>query len=56
MICLDYTRKSQTATPNVNERLYESHLRKLSKMDLRAQMDAKSGQLKNECKGEIQAQ
>ena len=25
-------------------------------MDLRAQMDAKSGQLKNECKGEIQAQ
>ena len=36
-----------------NEREYGTQLRMLSKMDLRVQMDAKSGQLKNESKSEV---
>ena len=43
--------------PNVTEIAYESvygmHLRMLSKMDLRVQTNAKSGQLKNESKNEL---
>ena len=45
------------APPNVieiaNERVYGMHLRMLSKIDLRVQMDAKSDQLKNKSKSEI---
>ena len=51
------TRKSQIAPPNVieiaNESVYGTHLRMLSKMDLRVQMDAKSALLKNESKSEL---
>ena len=36
-----------------NERICGTHLRMLSKMDLRVQMDAKSGQSRNESKSEI---
>ena len=49
----NYTAKSQIAprkdvTEIVNESLYGAQLRMLFKMDLRVQMDAKSGQLKIE--------
>ena len=62
----NYTAKSQIAprkdvTEIVNESLYGAQLRMLFKMDLRVQMDAKSGQLKIESmssgvapKGELQ--
>ena len=47
----------QIASPNVteiaNDKVYETRLRMSSKMDLRVQMDAKSGQLKNESKTKI---
>ena len=36
-----------------NERINRTHLRIHSKMDLKVQMDAKSGQLKNENKSEV---
>ena len=47
----NYTTKSQIAPPKdvnkiVNESVYGTHLRMLFKMDLRVQMDAKSGQSK----------
>ena len=49
----NYTTKSQIAFPKdvteiVNESVYGTHLRMLFKMDLRVQIDAKSGQLKIE--------
>ena len=49
----NYTTKSQIAprkdvTEITNESLYETQLRMLFKMDVRVQMDAKSGQLKIE--------
>ena len=62
----NYITKSQTAPPKdvteiANESVYGTHLRMLFKMDLRVQMDAKSGQLKIESmssgvapKGELQ--
>ena len=62
----NYTTKSQIAPPKdvteiANESVYGTHLRMLFKMDLRVQMDAKSGQLKFESmssgvapKGELQ--
>ena len=62
----NYTTKSQIAPPKdvteiANESVYGTHLRMLFKMDLRVQMDAKSGQLKIESmssgvapKGELQ--
>ena len=36
-----------------NEKVYGTHLRMLSEIDLRVQMDTKSGQLKSESKNEI---
>ena len=57
IICLEQAKKSQIAPPNVieipNDRVYGTHLRVLSKMDLRVQMNAKSGQLKNKSESEI---
>ena len=62
----NYTTKSQIApkedvTEIANESVYGTHLRMLFKMDLRVQMNAKSGQLKIESmssgvapKGELQ--
>ena len=54
---MNYTRRTQIAPPEVNEIANESvnemHLRLLSKIDLRVQMDEKSGQLKNESKNEL---
>ena len=54
---MDNRRKSQIAPPSVieiaNESVYGTHCRMLSKMDIRVQMDAKSAQLKNECKIEL---
>ena len=62
----NYITKSQIAPPKditeiANESVYETQLRMLFKMDLRVQMDAKSGQLKIESmssgvapKGELQ--
>ena len=62
----NYTTKSQIAPRKdvieiANESVYGMHLRMLLKMDLRVQMDAKSGQLKIESmsfgvapKGELQ--
>ena len=48
------SRISQIASPNVieiaSESVYGTHLRMLSKTDVRVQMDAKSGQLKNDSK------
>ena len=49
----DYKTKSQIAPPKdvteiANESVYGTHLRVVLKIDLRAQMDAKSGQLKLE--------
>ena len=40
-------RRIEDAVSNLPRTLQESHLRMLSKMDLRVQMDAKSAQLKN---------
>ena len=63
---MDYTTKLQIAPPKdvieiANKSVYGTHLRILFKMDLRVQMDAKSGQLKFESmssgvapKGELQ--
>ena len=62
----NYTKKSQIAPPKdvteiLNESVYGTNLTMLFKMDLRVQMDAKSGQLKIESmssgvapKGELQ--
>ena len=52
----NYTTKSQIAPPKdvteiANENVYATHLRMLFKMDIRVQMDAKSGQLKIESSG-----
>ena len=64
--CQHYTTKLQITPPKdvteiENESVYGTHLRMLFKMDLRVQMDAKSGQLKIESmssgvapKGELQ--
>ena len=50
--CLELHKKATNSSPSVieiaNERVYGTLLRMLSKMDLRVQMDVKSGQLKNE--------
>ena len=40
-------RTIEDAVSNLPRTLQENHLRMLSKMDLRVQMDAKSAQLKN---------
>ena len=40
-------------TEIASDRVYGTHLRMLSKIDLWVQMDAKSGQLKNESKSGI---
>ena len=52
-ICLELHNKVTIAPPKditeiANESVYGTHLRMLFKMDLRVQMDAKSGQLKIE--------
>ena len=46
----DYTRKSEIASPNLNERLFERHLRKLSKMDLRGKWKQNLDNLKMKVK------
>ena len=52
----NYTKKPQKAPTNVigiaNERVQGTHLRMVSKMGLRVQMDAKCGQLKNKSTSE----
>ena len=65
-ICLELHNKVTNSYPKdvteiENESVYGTHLRMLFKMDLRVQMDAKSGQLKIESmssgvapKGELQ--
>ena len=57
IICLELYEKVTNSSVNVieiaYERVYGTQLRMLSKMDLRVQMYAKSGQLKNESKSEI---
>ena len=55
---MNYTTKSQIAPPKdlikiTNESLYETHLGMLLKMELKVQMNAKFGKLKNESNGEI---
>ena len=54
---MNYTRKSQIDPQNVtdiaNERVYATHLGMLSKIDLKVQMDAKSGQLSNESRSKV---
>ena len=57
IICLKLHKNVINSLPDVteiaNESVYETHLRMLSKMVLRVQMDAKSGQLKNVSKSEL---